>query len=364
MKKSITIFGVLVGLIPAFSQISVTANTLQSWTDRTQVIEADTTGSVTINVGSAGANQVWDFSGLTGQSYTAEYNLFQAGKTPYSSDYPAANYAFKVDLQALDMSGTLYQYFNLTTDKMHSLGTVFVLNGDVFSKEKDDEITPLPITFGATWETTSADTFEIPGVGGTITKLMEKHTIDAWGTIKLPSGEYQCLRWKTEGTSEQVTSVGGVEIPMGSSTYIDYTWIGENSLYFASASSMENETNPNFTTASDVSWLKSVSNTTEVATSTEQTVGHFELLGNYPNPFNPATTISFSLNQPTNISLAIFDVRGQLIKTLASGHFEAGTHQATWDGRNMYGQAVAAGAYIYKMTSDADTKIRKMTLLK
>lgn len=358
-----TIF-VFILAVHTFAQISVTSNSLMSWMDITQTIEADTSGSVAVNVGSAGANQMWDFSGFTGQSYTADYNMFPSQQTPYAADYPAANYAFKIDMSFDGNTGTFYQYFNLSTDEMHEMGSVILYNGQVFEKEKTDDVTPLPIAYGNTWETASADTFEIPGLGSTITKLSEKHTVDAWGTIKLPSGQYSCLRWKTEGTSEQITSVGGMEIPIGSSTYIDYTWIGENSLFLASVSSMENETNPNFTTASGVSWLKNVSGATSVVDNGVTNPESFNVLRNYPNPFNPSTTISFQLNKADHVSVAVYDVHGRLVQQLTEGTYDAGLHQVTWNGTNAQGEAVAGGTYFCKLSSGSRNVIQKMTLLK
>ncbi len=364
MKIFVTNALVLIFAVHSFAQISVTSNSLMGWMNITQTIEADTSGSVSVNVGSPGANQTWDFSGFSGQSYSAEYKLFQSQQTPYASDYPAANYAFRVDMSFDGNTGTFYEYFNLTPEKMHSLGSVILYNGEVFGKERDDEVTPLPIAYGNTWQTASADTFEIPGFGSTITKLSEKNTIDAWGTIKLPSGQYSCLRWKTEGTSEQITSIGGMEIPIGSSTYIDYTWIGENSLFLASVTSEENETNPNFTIASGVSWLKGVTGSTAVANDPNSLPDSFRLLDNYPNPFNPSTTISFQLNRSADVSIAVYDVHGRLVQQLAAGSFDAGIHQVTWNGTNAQGELVAGGTYFCKLSAGSQNAIRKMTLLK
>lgn len=90
----------------------------------------------------------------------------------------------------------------------------------------------------------------------------------------------------------------------------------------------------------------------------------FALEQNYPNPFNPVTTISFGLPAQQRISLKIFDLRGSLVRTLASGAFAAGIHELSWDGRNDSGEIASAGTYIYRLESEGGILTRKMIFLK
>ncbi len=90
----------------------------------------------------------------------------------------------------------------------------------------------------------------------------------------------------------------------------------------------------------------------------------FALEANYPNPFNPSTTISFALPQASEVTLAIYNVRGQLVRTLVSGALQAGRHQAIWDGRDAGGSQVASGLYIYRMRAGEFVTVRKMLFAK
>ena len=90
----------------------------------------------------------------------------------------------------------------------------------------------------------------------------------------------------------------------------------------------------------------------------------FALAQNYPNPFNPSTILSFSLPQWQQIRLEIFDVKGTLVRTLASGFRVAGEHKLLWDGRDNRGLPVAAGTYIYRLQAESQTLTRKMIYLK
>ncbi len=85
---------------------------------------------------------------------------------------------------------------------------------------------------------------------------------------------------------------------------------------------------------------------------------------NYPNPFNPETTISFYIPTSGNLSLDIFNLRGQKIKSLVNEHKNAGQHKIVWDGRDDNNKRLASGIYLYKLKSGNYTRSKKMILLK
>lgn len=85
---------------------------------------------------------------------------------------------------------------------------------------------------------------------------------------------------------------------------------------------------------------------------------------NAPNPFNPSTTISFTLAEPARAELQVFNVRGQNIRKLVAGSLEAGDHSVTWDGRDDAGARVPSGVYFYKLTAGSFEGLQRMVLLK
>jgi hypothetical protein len=88
-------------------------------------------------------------------------------------------------------------------------------------------------------------------------------------------------------------------------------------------------------------------------------------LGNcYPNPFNPTTTIQFSLSNASDVSLEVFNVGGQKVATLVNSRLEAGNHSVTWDSRNTDGEPLASGIYLYRLKADSSVETKKMMLLK
>jgi hypothetical protein len=88
------------------------------------------------------------------------------------------------------------------------------------------------------------------------------------------------------------------------------------------------------------------------------------LYGNYPNPFNPETTIRYSVAEDGPVTIDVFNSRGQLVKTLVNDSKAAGNHSVVWDGRDNNGSSVSSGIYYYKMYAGKYSSTRKMILMK
>ncbi|UCG63244.1 MAG: T9SS type A sorting domain-containing protein [Candidatus Zixiibacteriota bacterium] len=80
---------------------------------------------------------------------------------------------------------------------------------------------------------------------------------------------------------------------------------------------------------------------------------------NHPNPFNPATIIWFSLPEPAQVNLNVYNIRGQKVATLASGQYSAGIHHVEWDA-----SAQTSGVYLYRLSAGDYSETRKMILIK
>ena len=93
------------------------------------------------------------------------------------------------------------------------------------------------------------------------------------------------------------------------------------------------------------------------------------LLANYPNPFNPETWIPYRLAKAADVTLTIYDGRGQVVRTLALGHQPVGSYidrarAAYWDGKNAFGETVASGVYFYHLSTGDYSATRRMMILK
>lgn len=97
----------------------------------------------------------------------------------------------------------------------------------------------------------------------------------------------------------------------------------------------------------------------EQTNSGEEIPDNFALLGNYPNPFNPMTTISFSIPQQVEVQLVVFDILGRKVAELVNQTMEAGKYNVNFDGSKL-----ASGMYIYKITAGSFTESKKMLMVK
>jgi len=85
---------------------------------------------------------------------------------------------------------------------------------------------------------------------------------------------------------------------------------------------------------------------------------------NYPNPFNPSTTIAFSIPKDANTKLCIYNIKGQKVKDIINGDLPKGFHKAVWDGKDSRNRSVGSGVYLISLESGGKTSVRKVTLMK
>jgi hypothetical protein len=90
----------------------------------------------------------------------------------------------------------------------------------------------------------------------------------------------------------------------------------------------------------------------------------FNLSPNFPNPFNPSTNIMFTIPEPSNVSVRIYNIRGQLVRNLRNEFMDRGAHTVVWNGDNDSGRAVGSGVYFIRVQDDQNSAIRRALLLK
>ena len=90
----------------------------------------------------------------------------------------------------------------------------------------------------------------------------------------------------------------------------------------------------------------------------------YALSANYPNPFNPSTTIDYSIATASDVSIVVYDMMGREVKTLVADFATPGSYSVVWDAKNNEGLSVSAGMYVYKMISGDFVEVNKMLLVK
>jgi len=167
-----------------------------------------------------------------------------------------------------------------------------------------------------------------------------------------PMWVYPADKVITTGTSDFGNLVGKI----GLMFYDDYTW-GANAI------------SPPAHTNNDGGAVMFMEMQIEFGPSTSNQEGTAPVVTrilnqNYPNPFNPETNISFDMPANGNAKLDIYNVKGQLVKTLFDGTATVGRNSLVWDSTDNSGKAVTSGLYFYRLSTDNHTETRKMMLMK
>ncbi len=102
----------------------------------------------------------------------------------------------------------------------------------------------------------------------------------------------------------------------------------------------------------------------QISVKVREIPSEFSISQNYPNPFNPTTSIKYAIPQDARVSLVIYNMLGQVVKTLVDQEQEAGYYTVRWDGTNDFGGKVASGIYIYRIVAGKYTSTMKMNLIK
>jgi hypothetical protein len=87
-------------------------------------------------------------------------------------------------------------------------------------------------------------------------------------------------------------------------------------------------------------------------------------LANYPNPFNPSTTITYTLPKPSEIRLSVYNLKGQLVRSLTGEFKAAGTHQVVWDGKDNLNKQASSGVYFIRLQAGRTSLTHKVLLMK
>jgi len=150
----------------------------------------------------------------------------------------------------------------------------------------------------------------------------------------------------------------------GSESYVEIPWVVQDANTVIHVSLMDVEPldeNPSDNQAQTALSKNSMVGE-EVTFGTPQIVTR--LLGTHPNPFNPRTTVSFSVERPQQVKIMVFDIAGRLVSVLADHLHEAGYFTVNWNGKNSSGQDVSSGIYFLRMETETASEVQKLTLVR
>ncbi|MCG3155850.1 MAG: hypothetical protein DKINENOH_02458 [bacterium] len=360
----LTLSAVLLTTSLASAQITITSGDLLGLIGKSQAFDYDTTGSVIVNVGVAGANQTWDFRNIVLQADRVINQFVSPQATPFAGQYPQANLAQKTTMPS-EPGVEYYLYLQVAAANLQTLGSGFVTPDTAIADVMgSSDIAPLPLQLGTSWNAVESDTIGDPASFGTIIRSTTNNSVDAWGRVRLLVGDFDCLRIRANSQTISLTYFGGTLFLADTTVSIDYSWVSRGNFFVAQATSQDGETNPNFTNASYFGRLASLTTAVAENSGNSSQPASFELAQNFPNPFNPETTISFRMERPAFAELEIYNLKGERIRTLVSTSLPAGTHAVRWNGTDDRGTRLASGVYTYRLKAGEAVKARTMLLLK
>lgn len=341
---------------------------------KTVAFHIDTlTGSA--NIGSTGASS-WDFSGLLTHRMMRLESVPPASTPYFSSHFPAATHALRdtgftysfyfATLQTMvDLKGTGYNYMTLGSDLLDygfkGAGTAY-LSGIALPAEGQWVKSPplvyydLPLTMSKTWTSdfnetlsgTATSPFGPLNIGPTVTGHAVTFTVDAYGPLTVPGPLVQeALRIRkvdryTEGATQGVR--------------VSYMFIARNgaSVQFNAVDTLS----PSSGTipVSSVQWTGP---TPTAVRSVSAVPAAFNLRQNFPNPFNPSTTIRFTLPERQQVSLKVYNLLGEEVATLVDAPVEAGESSVEFTANRL-----PSGMYLYRLEAGSATQTRRMMLVK
>jgi hypothetical protein len=331
----------------AFAQITITS------TDVSNVFAVGNSATIhsyegtTFNIGSAGAGNNWDFTGLL-SSETFNMLSVNPASTPHIGEFPGANIATysQGDYNGepaeiwsyLNVNGTLSNMGQAMTSSSFPVILITIKNNPASIEMQ------LPMTLNTSWSQTYTATTTLTGLPPSQTTVSINVSVDASGTMTLPGGaSFDALRIRESATISGITNV-------------TYSFLAKNG---ANVSVSATDENPPTSGVINIDWYDW---NTPFTTDVEQISGlpqDFNLSQNYPNPFNPLTKIEYSIPEVSFVQLKVYDILGNEVATLVNEEQSAGTYRADFSGSDL-----ASGLYIAKLQAGNYSKTIKMSLLK
>ncbi len=282
---------------------------------------------------------------LPGNRYDVSDTMILAGNPNASNNGGSAGWAMFLDLIAgpRDAYVTQMKTANTGTPAQSFTVEVFIRSGTALG----GPVGSGPGSSTAGWTSIGI----IPVVQGSVTQgISEVFTVPA---ITIPAGD-------TVGVALKFNVVGPRYYGTGTPAYSTYS---DTNLTLVTGDARSAP----FTTTG--SWFSSralngevryvVSITTGIVNTGTGIPENYKLAQNYPNPFNPGTTIEFGIPKKSNVSLKIFNIRGQEVAALADGEFSAGSYSVNWNAENL-----ASGIYFYRLNAGSFSQTKKLTLIK
>jgi hypothetical protein len=296
----------------------------------------------TANIGKMGGPNTYDYS-LAKLLPPEASNTYSISTIPVlAARYPGAAVTFGNSRDSVEKNPV----FLLSGDTVFVLGEASLIPQYRFKHNRPFQPMIFPATYQRTY-TRSGNvydtTFNTAGGVAAVNSYQYNDTfiVDGYGTLKIPGRQLECLRVK-----------------------LLHTLYGDKEIMFFTREGVFGDIWVD--AAQPDTGVVKVSNVTVIMPSSfvgvgreTSTPGEFSLKQNFPNPFNPTTTIQFTLPERSHVRLTVMDLLGRELATIVDGELEAGTHTSVFDGYRF-----SSGMYFYRLQSGSSVQTKKLVLIK
>lgn len=327
---------------------------------------------VTVNLGTQGGPQTWDFTSQPMGTQNTNSLIVPRLSTPYGDSFPTSN----VVLEITQNSDTGYAYGQIEPTFGANLGFGSVGSVTTFFRFVPTDSYPLPLIHGAT------RTYHY-GFSVILAPLTELRTdnygferIDAYGTVNIPYGAFECLRMCSFDTTISSLLINGVPVTVDTATHIIYDFLAEDYGLISHITSYPGETDTNFTQANFLERLTSFS--TGIEENKIELIASTNLLIS-PNPASGMVEIRFMIHARSasqgeagdpgytipDAAIQIYDAAGQLVKSFDLGSSIMDHESAiSWYGDDDAARKLPGGVYFVKFRAGNFQETQKLLLIR
>jgi hypothetical protein len=314
----------------------------------------------------SGGGHVWDFSNVAFDFGYYQSTVINASAAPGNSSFPGATKAWRTDFV------NSWTFFSTPPNEIRSHGSISTYGA------KPDTIKMIfaepylqykfPVTGNSSWISKWQYTlYEYDSLGTPFKNTVIKDSIqwvcDAWGTIKYKNRQVSALRLKGTYVITSTINIDGLPPQEHTSTSDQLQFMTVD--YNGGGASLSKSVSGATTYISGSADYRFVQATTPVYENTGSTLPtNFEVSQNSPNPFNPETTIGYSLDRNSNVKFEVFNLLGQTVWREDFGDQPAGNYTVRWNGHDQMNQALPSGVYFYRISAGSNVATKKMVLLK
>jgi hypothetical protein len=352
MKKVVLCFLVGIGVNTCFSQIIV------DWTEIPHTIGTqwvkNTRPSVTVDLGTTGGPQTWSFTAQPMGPENDTIVIVTPSSSPFIDSFTNVNLVYMQQ----ELTDVVYQHYGLYAAAMVSYGLGGTSMGDQWLwKYVPPDSSPLPIQYGDSRHFHFYYTIEVVGTDSVTYEHYGWQVCDAYGSVTIPYNTFECLRVCDFDTCVMTMFDAGYPVFFDTTTHIRHSFVAENYDGVVCVLSLPDETNQHFTSAQALERLVDFSTSIQEVNDVV-----IPSLLHYPTPFSDRVTITYTLNRASDVSIHIYNVIGELVRTF-SGAQPAGVHTIVWDGIDEYGHRVPGGIYVYRAVTGDVVTSGKMVLV-